>query len=216
MLSRGRQRGLGLIELMVAITLGLFILAGILLMYSEMVRSHAAVLKTAHLQQTLWSLLTVIAEDVRRAGYWSRAELTVGGTAVDRYAPIHITDDGGCILYSYDEDKDDADGMPDAADQQGFRIEGGGVQIKTSDAVCGATTCTDCGSGNWFLLTDPQGIRITALSFTADEHAYALAGGTRAIVAREIGITLEGEIAGDPGVHQRVTTSVGVRNHEIR
>jgi type IV pilus assembly protein PilW len=216
MLNRGRQRGFSLIELMIAITLGLFILAGILLMYSEMVRSHAAVLKTAHLQQTLWSLLNVIADDVRRAGYWSRAELTVSGTAVDRYAPIRIADGGGCILYSYDEDQDDSDGIPDPADQQGFRIEGGGVQIKTSDAACGATTCADCGSGNWFLLTDPQAIRITTLSFTADEHAYALAGGTHTIVAREIGITLEGEIANDPGMHHRVTTSVGVRNHEIR
>jgi type IV pilus assembly protein PilW len=216
MLMRGRQRGFSLTELMVAITISLFILAGILLVYSETVRSHAAVLRTAHLQQTLWSLLTVIANDVRRAGYWSHAELALGGAAVNRYVPIRIAADGGCILYSYDEDKADADGMPDPEDQQGFRIEGGGVQIKTSDAACGATTCTDCGSGTWWFLTEPAGIRITGLSFTGDEHAYALAGGLRTVVAREITIALEGEIANDPGVRHRVTTSVSVRNHEIR
>lgn len=210
-----RGRGFSLVELMVAITLGLFILAGITAFYAEVVRSNAAVLKTAHLQQTLWSLMTVMADDLRRAGYWSRAELALDGATVNGFAPVHVVDDS-CILYSYDEDKDDADGAPDPEDQHGFRLADGRIQIKTSDNTCGAATCTDCDSGTWWLLTDPQSIRITALAFTGDERAYPVAGGTREIVAREIGISLAGEIAADATVRHRLDTSVSVRNHELR
>jgi len=215
MLTRAGSRGFSLVELMVAITAGLFILAGISYLYAEVIRANAAMLKTAHLQQTLWSLMTAMADDVRRAGYWSRAELALDGAAVSGFAPLHIVD-GDCILYSYDEDKDDADGVPGPEDQHGFRLANGSIQIKTSDASCGAATCDDCASGTWWLLTDPQGIRIRTLSFTHSEHSQPLAGGTREIVAREIGISLEGEIAADATVRHNLTTSVSVRNHELR
>jgi prepilin-type N-terminal cleavage/methylation domain-containing protein len=208
-------RGFSLVELMVAITLGLFVLAGVSSLYAEVVRSNAAVLRTAHLQQTLWSLMTLITDDVRRAGYWSRAELALDGSVSNRYAPIHVLD-GDCLLYSYDEQRDDADGEPDPEDHQGFRLNGAGLQLKTSDETCAGTTCTDCGSGTWWLMNDTQGVRVTALSFTLTEHARPFDGTGREIVAREVGIRLEGEIASDPSVHQSLTGHVSVRNHEIR
>ncbi|MCC6207211.1 MAG: prepilin-type N-terminal cleavage/methylation domain-containing protein [Gammaproteobacteria bacterium] len=215
MLTRASQHGFSLVELMVAITLGLFVLAGISSLYAEVVRSNAAVLRTAHLQQTLWSLMTLITDDVRRAGYWSRAELTLDGTGANGFAPIHVVD-GNCILYSYDEEKDDTDGAPDPEDHHGFRLTGAGLQLKTSDNTCGGTTCADCGSGTWWLMNDAQGIRVTALSFTLTEHARPFDGAGREIVARGIDISLEGELASDPSVHQRLDSHISVRNHEIR
>lgn len=215
MLMRPDQRGFSLIELMVALTLGLLILAGLSSLYAEVVRANAAVLKTAHLQQTLWSLMSLIADDARRAGYWSRAELTLDGTGVNGYAPVHVPGDD-CLLYSYDEDRDDPDGAPDPEDQHGFRLSGAGLQFKTSDGTCGGTTCTECGSGTWWLMNDPEGVHITALRFTLAERARPFDTAGRALVAREIGIRLEGEIAGDPATRQRVETSVSVRNHETR
>lgn len=216
MLTRVHCRGFSLVELMAALASGLFILAGVGLVYAEVVRANAAVLKTAHLQQTLWSLMTTMADDLRRAGYWSRAELVLDGTAVNGFAPLHVAGDGGCILYSYDEDKDDVDGAPDPADQHGFRLVDGRLQIKTSDAVCGASTCSDCASGTWWLLTDPQAIRIRVLAFTAAERAEPLPGGAQQLVAREIAIALEGELAADAAVRHRLTTRVSVRNHAVR
>ncbi|MBK8163828.1 MAG: prepilin-type N-terminal cleavage/methylation domain-containing protein [Gammaproteobacteria bacterium] len=137
MLTRVCQRGFSLVELMVAITLGLFVLAGVSYLHAEVVRANAAVLKTAHLQQTLWSLMALIADDVRRAGYWSRAELTLDGTAANGYAPIRLVD-GDCFLYSYDEDKDDADGAPDPRGPARLPpLSGAEVQLKTSDDACG-------------------------------------------------------------------------------
>jgi type IV pilus assembly protein PilW len=214
-LTRAGSRGFSLVELMVAISSGLFILAGVSFLHAEVVRANAAVLKTAHLQQTLWSLMSAMADDVRRAGYWSRAELVLDGAGVNGFAPLHIVD-GDCILYSYDEDGDDADGAPDPEDQHGFRLNDGQIQIKTSDAGCGAATCGDCASGTWWLLTDPQAVRIGALTFTLGERAHPLDSGARHLVAREIGISLEGELAADAAVRHRLTTSVSVRNHELR
>jgi len=215
MLTRADSRGFSLVELMVALAAGLFILAGVTFLYAEVVRANTAVLRTAHLQQTLWSLMAAMADDVRRAGYWSRAELVLDGASVNGFAPLHIVD-GDCLLYSYDEDGDDADGAPDPEDQHGFRLDDGQVRIKTSDNTCGAATCDDCSSGTWWLLTDPQAVRIGALRFTGNERAHLLADGTRQLVVREIGISLEGAIAADPAVHHTLATSVSVRNHELR
>ncbi len=215
MLTRAGQRGFSLIELMVALTLGLLILAGLASLYAEVVRANVAVLKTAHLEQTLWSLMGLIADDARRAGYWSRAGLALDGTGVNGYARIHVPADD-CLLYSYDEDRDDPDGAPDPEDQHGFRLSGAGLQIKTSDESCGGTTCAECGSGTWWLMNDPAGIHITALRFTLAEHARPFDGAGRELVARELGIRLEGEIAGEPATRRRLETRVSVRNHEIR
>lgn len=214
-LRGAHHHGFSLIELMVAITIGLFILTGIVFIYAEIVRSNAVVLRTAHLQQTLWSLMRVIADDVRRAGYWSRSELTLDGETVNRFAPVHIID-GGCILYSYDEEKDDTDGAPNPEDQHGFRLTDGGIQMKTSDNTCGVATCTQCNSGNWQFLTNPQELRITTLTFRREEHTLPMNDGMRQIVAREMGIELEGEIAADATVRHQLNTSVSIRNHEIR
>lgn len=215
MLTRARNGGFSLVELMIALAIGLFVLAGVGFLHAEVARANLALLRTAQLQQTLWSLAAVMADDLRRAGYWSRAELTLDGTADNRYAPLHIVD-GGCILYSYDEDKDDADGAPNPEDQHGFRLHDGGVQIKTSDTTCGGATCTDCDSGTWWLLTDPRSVRITALAFRGGEHAYPLADGARQLVARTVDVDLAGELVADATLRHRLTASVDVRNHELR
>jgi type IV pilus assembly protein PilW len=214
-LTRADSRGFSLVELMVALAAGLFILAGATFLYAEVVRANATVLRTAHLQQTLWSLASTMADDVRRAGYWSRAELALDGADANGFAPLHVVD-GDCILYSYDEDGDDADGAPDPEDRHGFRLNDGQVQIKTSDASCGGGACDDCASGNWWFLTDPQAVRIGALTFSLAERALPVAGGARQLVAREIGISLEGALAADPAVRHGLATSVSVRNHELR
>lgn len=63
-----KQFGLSLIELMVAVTIGLFILSGLAFLTSGTVNSNARQLKTTRLNQELRAIMDLTTRDLRRAG----------------------------------------------------------------------------------------------------------------------------------------------------
>lgn len=62
------QRGLGLVELMISITLSLMILAGVFQMYSTSSRNSAATDANSRIQETMRYALNFIKQDVNHAG----------------------------------------------------------------------------------------------------------------------------------------------------
>ncbi|WP_027854017.1 PilW family protein [Marinobacterium litorale] len=64
-----RQAGMSLIELMIAIFVGLIVVAGALTVYVNTVSSSSSTLKMSMLNQELSTLMSVMAMDIRRAGY---------------------------------------------------------------------------------------------------------------------------------------------------
>lgn len=211
----GRMRGHTLSELMIASALGLFILAGAAFMYAELSRGSGRVLAEARLHQALAAAGDLIAAELRRAGYWSRARATLDGGAVNGYAPVHVAG-ASCVLYSYDREQASTDGQPREGDQFGLRLSAGAVQIKTSDAACGASTCIACDSGVWRAVTDPQTITVTELSFREERRERPLADDGAAIAVRDIGYVLSGHLKRDPSVRHTIAALVNVRNDEIR
>ena len=85
-----RQRGLSLIELMVAMSIGLFLLAGaisVLAKGRDLYRTNDA---AARLQETARYAMSTIEADLRMANYWglnSRADLVENGPALDTANP---------------------------------------------------------------------------------------------------------------------------------
>ncbi len=69
-LSHPRQRGFTLVELLVTITLGLLVIAGIGQIYSAAKHSYDIQSSLARLQDTGRYAVDAITQDVRRAGYW--------------------------------------------------------------------------------------------------------------------------------------------------
>lgn len=212
---RGPSRGFALVGLVTAGALGLFILSGVAFLFAGTVRAGATALKTAHLQQSLLTVLHRMSAELRRAGYWSRSERTLDGAATNGFAALHVVD-GRCILFSYDEDKDDPDGIPDPGDQGGFRLTDGRIQVKSSDPWCGDTTCRSCQSGRWWALTDPRTLLITGLHFSETRTTWPLNDDRNTVTARRIRIRLSGALASDPGLRRTLETSVDVRNDDIR
>ncbi|HJR58118.1 MAG TPA: PilW family protein [Vicinamibacterales bacterium] len=87
---RGSQRGLSLVELMVALTIGTFLLAGAISVFGktrDLYRTNEA---AARLQETARYAMSTIEADLRMANYWglmSRADLIENGPALDLANP---------------------------------------------------------------------------------------------------------------------------------
>src|SRR5439155_8526215 len=65
-----RQRGLSLIELMIALVLGLFIVGSASTLLVSYLGEHRAALIESRLMQDLRASADLVTRDLRRAGYW--------------------------------------------------------------------------------------------------------------------------------------------------
>ena len=113
---------------MIALLVGLIVVSATISIYVATVSSSSSTIKSTRLNHDLDAVMTLMVNDIKRAGYWGGARVgadsrnnpftvvTTTATAVN-FAPTNVsvmdfTDDGGtnhvlgCILYSYDADGD--------------------------------------------------------------------------------------------------------------
>lgn len=170
-----RQAGSTLIELLISVAIGLIITASIVGFYINSTANSSQILKTSKLNQELTTLMTVIANDIRRAHFsGTLLEDPISNPfAVATETALFVNDTattGGinaneCILFSYDQDLSDG-AAPTTVDVHGFRRRTqdgiGYVEIREPGDL---KHDDDCDSGNWARLTDPNTISITQLVF---------------------------------------------------
>ena len=186
MISRHKQRGLTIVELLVGMTVGAIVVGGATAIYTSSVRGSNDTLLAAKLNQELSAALHVMSSDIRRAGFWATAinnradenpfstpgatMLTVRDSMVGNAAQPP-TGQGSCITYAYDATylPGNAMGVVENVDLFGFRLNGGVLEMRQVGAVDGAEcvggTCLSCTNGTWQEVTDPDLIQITALNF---------------------------------------------------
>jgi prepilin peptidase dependent protein B len=168
------QRGFTLTELMIAIALGMSVISSVLLGYLATYSGSVSTLANSKLSQEMATLMNLMVEDIRRAGYSASVPdptlnpfSNVASTALTVFTAAGGTQQaanattGECILYSYDRDND---GTVDAEEMFGFRKNGAIVEIRTTGVVANAPTC---GVGaQWTALTDSAFMTVTALNFS--------------------------------------------------
>ena len=71
--GRRPSRGLSIVELMIGITISLFILAGATMVLTSQLGDNRRLLLEAQMQQDLRTAADMISRDIRRAGYWGQA-----------------------------------------------------------------------------------------------------------------------------------------------
>ena len=76
MMPRKRQRGFSLIELMVAMTIGLIVLAGVGYLYVQSRQSFSSMDNVSRMQETARYALEIMSHDIRMAGYRGCASST--------------------------------------------------------------------------------------------------------------------------------------------
>ncbi len=167
--NRVRARGLTLVELLLSLSLGLILLAGLLSLYTALWRDQMQRVQRLRLQQELQAVLETMRQDLRRAGYWnsaSRPNPPPGGNpwaGPNPFARLTLqpTLQGHCLVYRYDAD---GDGRLGAREVRGYRLAAGAVLHRTGGA-CREPRCDPCRSGRWWRISDPAVVEIRRLQF---------------------------------------------------
>jgi type II secretory pathway component PulJ len=169
-----RQVGVTLIELLIGLAVGLFIILAATSVFTGTLRSSKQNLKMTHLDQQLRAAMDVMTRHIRRAGYTGRPPATTTGE-VDLlyYGPYNPFQTGNgrmtlggtcdgttgectCITFTYDGD---ADGVLDissgSTDLYGFQYNSGAIEMWK-----GTSTLPSCGTdasyvSYWEDITDP-------------------------------------------------------------
>ena len=165
------QSGFTLIEIMIALALGLVVIAALISLYIVTVRGSADAIRATRLNHDLDSALLLITNDIRRSGYWAGAIAGADSrnnpfTAATTNVQIH----GNCIVYTYDAN---VNGVVNDDEYFGFRLNNGAIQMRmtgsaTTERTTEAASCTS--NSGWEALTindaSNEQLTITRLTFS--------------------------------------------------
>jgi prepilin peptidase dependent protein B len=161
-----RQRGLSIVEFMVGIAVGLFIVGGATKLFADFIVSNKRLMLETRVNQDLRAAADIVARDVRRAGYWNNSLAGVWGIgSVAITANPHTTGAGAVtstsssVSYSYARNAGDA---LDSNEYAGFLVQaaGGVPTLHMLD-----------GQANPQPITDPGTVRVTAFGVIAASPA---------------------------------------------
>ena len=213
--TRGRAAGFSLVELMVALTLGLLVnLAGLMLV-SAHVRENRAMVHESRLVQDLRSAADLVTRGARRAGYWGDA---AAGVAQGAWAPrvnpyASITSAPEHVGYAFSRDAMENHAV-DANELHGFRLHKGVIEMKL-------------GGGGWQAVTDSGTLLVTAFEVVPSVQERALDSLCTTACSpgdphcpprhqvRSVAVHISARSAADPSVMRGITSEVRLRNDAV-
>ncbi len=226
---RGPSRGFSLVELMVGIAVGMFVVAAAALVTTSQLTDNRRLLLETQLQQDLRAAADIVARDLRRAGFWSAARTGVpapaGGAIVPNpYSTVLIDATNKTVQYSYRRGA--------GSESFGFKLGTDGVlRACQSDFAAGG-----CSSG-WQDLTDGSTVEVTGFTIsTARSGARAQSANGDALTVpcpalcadplnptgcwptvrvREVVISISGRARSNSAVTRSLEVSTRLRNDGV-
>lgn len=212
-MTRMRSLGFTFIEMLVALAINAVLLLAITSIFSTHF-GYFNTTKTADtLEQQLQMSMDLMANDIKRAGFWLNAYTDIAKTSNGNPFMASATDisiNGSCILFTYDHAKNGILPAISSAgddDRYGFRLINNVLQTRPP----GATFACNAAATNWENITNPAIVRITALSFTLNQENVP-SGATSYIMVRSIDISITGELVGNASITKTFTQRVRIRN----
>lgn len=167
---RSAQRGLGLVELMVGITVGLIVAAGASMVAVNQISEHRRLMLETMVQQDLRAAADLIQQDMRRAGFrgnaaysvWipasgvgSALEVPAQAASASPYTEFTESDTAEvrALEYLYSRKTGSTD-TPQENEYFGIRWDKGSKSLHLKLGL-------KDGSGNWQPITDPDTVEIT-------------------------------------------------------
>lgn len=223
---RAAQRGLGLIEMMVGITVGMIVVAGASVMMVNQVNEHRRLMLETQVQQDLRAVGDLVLRDLRRSGYWAVPQRGIwapeaGGAAAatpitNPYSVTTPTAQSTVseIRYAYSRESSDAENNTanSATESFGFKLEDNTLKFRLGNA--------------WQPLTDPGTLVVTAFNVTLNVQNVSLADACEVDCAgaancppvqqvRNFTVLLQGRAAHDAAVVRTVRLVSRLRNDRI-
>ena len=205
-------RGLSLVELLVGIAVGMFVVASAAMLVSTQLNDNRKLLLETQVQQDLRAAADIITRELRRAGHWNDAAdfVAAGGAAAapNPFSNLAVTSGPPAeITFSYWRQTNEMGPF-------GFKQDGNVLK-------------TLLGAGGWQELTDGNTLRITALRITPRNGPATrlpcpkvCADGTEncwpTLTVREFDVDIDGEAVSDPSVKRSLNTVVRLRNDLVQ
>lgn len=221
--SRSLSRGMSIVELLIGVAIGLFILAGASAMFVSNVTNSRRLLIEARINQDLRATMDLVTRDLRRGGYWGNSlagTLATGSPSVTQANPYSTVELPGSsqINYTYTRDATENDALDAGTEQFGFKLN------TTTHAIQ-----MNLG-GTWQTLTNTDilsipdtGFAITPTETTIDIRAACAKTCTDTLLApscprvqvRTYNIVLTGTSKTDSAVSRTLRSQVRVRNDAL-
>ena len=238
---RGGQRGMSIVELLVGVAVGLFVVGGAAKLMVDNLTTNRRLLVETRVNQDLRAAADLIVRDLRRAGYWRNAVAGISSDPLvapvpNPYSAVSLA--GGVLAYRYAKDNDNAftaGSVEDLGVQRAVVNGVGVVQLRIGGAW---QTITDPGT---LEIPTPADLSITAsatrtvelwdscsclaaLTCTAGQFALVdpLTGAQGIYYAnrprtsiRQYTLVLNGRAVSDTRIQRQITETVRIRNDEM-
>ncbi|HEV7912321.1 MAG TPA: hypothetical protein VGP22_01030 [Albitalea sp.] len=206
-----RPRGVSIVELLVGLALGLFIVAIGLSLLVGRIHEHRALLLQSRLMQDLRVAAEIVTRDLRRAGHWNEANAAIWHGSASGAAPnpqTALTTATDTIRFRFSPTDASAN------DSFGFRLHGGSIEMLLGD-------------GAWQALTDSGSVVVTAFHVSPRLQEIALHGfcanpcpsGAPQCLPRQqvrsVAVTISGRAVADGSVVRTLRSEVRLRNDAI-
>ena len=185
------QQGLTLIEMMIAMVVGLLLTAAVMTLFIANVRANSDSVAMIRLNQELRGVMTIISTEFKRAGY--SADPTVDTFKNELNSSLN------CLRYSYDENND---GIQNANERFGFQFKENEIRWSRNN------TNTDCSAASWESITEKSIANITTVNFTPSD---VIAG---SVIINQILVTIEAttNLSGSVTATRSISELIRLRN----
>ena len=209
-------RGLSLVELLVGIAVGMFVVASAAMLVSAQLNDNRRLLLETQVQQDLRAAADIVTRELRRVGHWPGAAGFVwapgAAPSINPYATVQV-DAGPPTEVGFSYWRREAEDGP-----YGFKQDGSVLK-------------TLLRAGGWQELTDGNTLRITAFRVTPRDvpgpptrlpcpKMCPPPGGPEdcwpTLTVRELEVEIEGEAASDPSVKRSLRSVVRLRNDLVQ
>lgn len=232
-IPRRAARGLSIMELLVGVAVGLFVLAGASLVTSNQLTDNRRMLLETQIQQDLRAAMDIISRDIRRSGYWGNAYKSVQPETTvltNPYQPVGVLSGttnvvSDSIVYSYSHDHDLLRAETDAVEPE----EENGFSLDTDANGIGVIYAQLNRDGPAQPLTDPSVMNVTQFDVRVDTTEIPLqvcgtppcppatsgCGPRSSIFVRQVVMTISGTAVHDASVRRTVSNTVRLRNDQV-
>ncbi len=157
LIHRRSQRGMSLVELMVGITVGMFVVAATTLLASSQLGNNRRLITETQLQQDIRASADIITRDIRRAG---SGGLQATGSAAYIWTPANEAQPNGLtpLIISSSSIEFQAQRSSGAAGPYGYKLEDGAIK-------------TQLAADGWQTLTDTNIVNVSQFVITAADEA---------------------------------------------
>lgn len=215
--SRHNISGFTFVEMMIALVINIVIFGGLLAIFASNINNYRININRNRLNQQMQMAMTLMTNEIRRAGYWSNAQNDLGSAVNNNpfmasgTTDITIGAGNTCILFTYDSNSNGS--LPSIAagaddERYGFRLSGQNLQSRPY----GASFDCSAAANAWENVTDSNIMQITALTFTLNNSTIVTGPGNKGVVQRSVDITMTGRLTSDNTITKTLTQHVRVSN----